>query len=254
MPSTNGIIRAGELLTEMKARVDPFADTARLAQRFHVEKRKSPNPRLKSTWHVTWRWGPQCRGRNVPLDRRRASRTRHLVAKTFGVGHCRTVAPPALGDTQQGKAAAPGWNAAAQSFRQCRGSKPAKAATAAKQDHAAALLMCHDSPGPAVLDLTIFSVTIKPSRRPHHDDERRLQNDEELRSSLSTDPARRCWWLPVLSRPVWNHHSALPEFPDRPDCHGQERRRGSVGHVRASAVPASRLPLLATLVRRQASR
>src|SRR4249920_860959 len=35
---------------------------------------------------------------------------------------------PALDDTQQGKTAAPGRTTSAQSFRGCRGSKPAKAA------------------------------------------------------------------------------------------------------------------------------
>ena len=47
------------------------------------------------------------RGCSVPLDRRGASRTHHLVAHPFGVANCQTVAPPARGDTQQGKAAAP---------------------------------------------------------------------------------------------------------------------------------------------------
>jgi putative ABC transport system substrate-binding protein len=59
------------------------------------------------------------------------------VANTFGVANRQTIAPSALGDTQQGRATAPGWTAAAQSrafgaFRR----KSAKAA-AAKQDHAA---------------------------------------------------------------------------------------------------------------------
>jgi class 3 adenylate cyclase len=72
---------------------------------------------------------------NVPLDRRGTPRAYHLVANTLGVANCQTVAPPALGDTQQGKAAVPKWTAAAQSraFRR----KCAKAAAAAKQDSAA---------------------------------------------------------------------------------------------------------------------
>jgi hypothetical protein len=72
---------------------------------------------------------------NVPLDRRGTPRAYHLVANTLGVANCQTVAPPALGDTQQGKAAVPRWTAAAQSraFRR----KCAKAAAAAKQDSAA---------------------------------------------------------------------------------------------------------------------
>jgi hypothetical protein len=56
------------------------------------------------------------------------------VADKFDGANCQTVAPPALGDTQQGKAAAPGGTAAAQSFRAFRGSKSAKAAAAANQD------------------------------------------------------------------------------------------------------------------------
>jgi hypothetical protein len=44
------------------------------------------------------------------------SRWTDLVADKFGIANCQTVAPPALGDTQQGKAAALGWTAAAQSF------------------------------------------------------------------------------------------------------------------------------------------
>ncbi len=52
---------------------------------------------------------------NVPLDRRGTPRTYHLVANTLGVANCQTVAPPARGDMQQGKAAVPEWTAAAQS-------------------------------------------------------------------------------------------------------------------------------------------
>ena len=44
--------------------------------------------------------------------RRRAPRTYRLVANTLGVANCQTVAPPALGETQQGKAAVPKWTAA----------------------------------------------------------------------------------------------------------------------------------------------
>jgi hypothetical protein len=53
------------------------------------------------------------------------------VANKFGFANCQTVAPPAIGDTQQGKAAASGGTAAAQSraFRR----KSAKAAAAASK-------------------------------------------------------------------------------------------------------------------------
>jgi hypothetical protein len=87
-------------------------------------------------WHGTRRWGAAVtEALNVPLDRRGTPRTYHLVANTLGVANCQTVAPPALGDTQQGKAAVPEWTAAAQSraFR-C---KSAEAAAAAKQGRAA---------------------------------------------------------------------------------------------------------------------
>jgi len=61
------------------------------------------------------------------------------VAYAFGVATCRTVASPALGDTQQGKTAASAWIEAAQSVRGWRGNNPAEAAVASRPDHAAAL-------------------------------------------------------------------------------------------------------------------
>ena len=53
--------------------------------------------------------------RHVPLDRRGTPRTCYLVADKFGFANCQTVAPPALGDTQEGRAAASGWTSAAES-------------------------------------------------------------------------------------------------------------------------------------------
>jgi len=77
------------------------------AKLFHVEKIRSPKSRRESAGTVRGAGGLHDRGRNVPLDRRGASRTHHLMAHTFGGANSQTVAPPALGDTQQGKEAAP---------------------------------------------------------------------------------------------------------------------------------------------------
>src|SRR6476620_1129134 len=52
---------------------------------------------------------------HVPLDRRGTPRTCYLVADKFGVANCQTVAPPALGDMQEGRAAVPRGAATAQS-------------------------------------------------------------------------------------------------------------------------------------------
>ena len=62
------------------------------------------------------------------------SGTYHFVADTLGGANCQNgYIAQALGDTQQGKAAAPGWIAAAPSrtIRACR-CKSAKAPTTAK--------------------------------------------------------------------------------------------------------------------------
>ena len=66
---------------------------------------------------------------HVPLDRRGTPRTCYLVADKFGFANCQTVAPPALGDMQEGRAAVPGGTATAQS---CPGFRrqSVKAATA----------------------------------------------------------------------------------------------------------------------------
>src|SRR6266404_2248336 len=69
--------------------------------------------------------------RHVPLDRRGTPRTCYLVADKFGFANSQTVAPPALGDTQQGRAAAPGGTAAAQSSPAFR-RQSAKAAAAGR--------------------------------------------------------------------------------------------------------------------------
>ena len=76
---------------------------------------------------------------HVPLDKRGTARTCYLVADTFGIANCETVAPPALGDTQQGNAAARGGTVAArssQAFR--RQSAKAAAAWAKTKDHSKA--------------------------------------------------------------------------------------------------------------------
>src|SRR4029077_1614383 len=54
-------------------------------------------------------------GRQWPAGPTRTSRTCYLVADKFGFANCQTVAPPALGDMQKGRAAVPGGTAAAQS-------------------------------------------------------------------------------------------------------------------------------------------
>jgi hypothetical protein len=58
---------------------------------------------------------------HVPLDRRGTPRTCYLVADKFGFANCQTVAPPALGDMQKGRAAVPGGatNAQSRSGRYC---------------------------------------------------------------------------------------------------------------------------------------
>ena len=48
---------------------------------------------------------------HVPLDRPGTARTCYLVADKFGFANCQTVAPPALGDMQEGRAAVPGGTA-----------------------------------------------------------------------------------------------------------------------------------------------
>jgi hypothetical protein len=68
---------------------------------------------------------------HVPLDKRGTARTCYFVADTFGIANCETVAPPALGDTQQGNAAARGGTVAAQSSQAFR-RQSAKAAAWAK--------------------------------------------------------------------------------------------------------------------------
>jgi hypothetical protein len=45
--------------------------------------------------------------RHDPLDRRRTPRTCDLVADEFRFANCKTVAPPAFGDMQEGRAVVP---------------------------------------------------------------------------------------------------------------------------------------------------
>jgi hypothetical protein len=70
---------------------------------------------------------------HVPLDRRGTPRTCYLVADKFGFANCQTVASPALGDTQEGRAAASGGTAAAQSSPAFR-RQSAKAAAAGRNN------------------------------------------------------------------------------------------------------------------------
>ena len=83
----------------------------------------------RQTWHQAW--AAMTEVRHVPLDRRGTPRTCYLVADKFGFANSQTVAPPALGDTQQGRAAAPGGTAAAQSSPAFR-RQSAKAAAAGR--------------------------------------------------------------------------------------------------------------------------
>ena len=80
--------------------------------------------------HGTRRWGHHDEACNVPVDRRGTPRICHLVADKFGVANCQTVAPPALGNMPQGRAAAPEGTVAAQSSQAFR-RQSAKAAAAA---------------------------------------------------------------------------------------------------------------------------
>src|SRR6266446_2093955 len=75
---------------------------------------------------------------HVPLDKRGTARTCYLVADTFGIANCETVAPPALGDTQQGNAAARGGTVAAQSSQAFRRQSAKAAAWAKTKDHSKA--------------------------------------------------------------------------------------------------------------------
>src|ERR1700676_358962 len=71
--------------------------------------------------------------RHVPLDRRGTPRTCYLVADKFGFANSQTVAAPTLGDTQEGRAVAPGGTAAAQSSPAFR-RQSAKAAAAGRNN------------------------------------------------------------------------------------------------------------------------
>ena len=97
------------------------------AKLFHVEKMRSPKSRRESVGTVRDAGGLN---EEAAMSRWTDEELRELATlwPTHSVSELvEHVAPPALGDTQQGKTAAPGWTAAAQSFRGCR-SKPAKAA------------------------------------------------------------------------------------------------------------------------------
>ena len=66
--------------------------------------------------HRTRCWGRHdTEACHVPLDRRGTPRTCYLVADKFGFANCQTVAPPALGDMQEGRATLAGGTATAQS-------------------------------------------------------------------------------------------------------------------------------------------
>jgi hypothetical protein len=81
-----------------RERLGVYADAARVQP-----------PKWRRTNRQSWHQGAGgavIEARHVPLDRRGTPRTCYLVVDNFGFANCPTVAPPALGDKQQGKAAA----------------------------------------------------------------------------------------------------------------------------------------------------
>jgi hypothetical protein len=116
--------------------VKRHGSTERLFRAARAERCNRQNGAARIGRHGTGRWVTEAC--HVPLDRRGTPRTCYAVADQFGFGNWQTVAPPALGDKQEGNAAAPGGTVATRSSQAFRRQSAKAAAAEAETKEAAA--------------------------------------------------------------------------------------------------------------------